>query len=542
MRSWLILLLAACGEDAPEEASHALVSTTMVVSQIYGGGGNPGADWHNDYVELFNRGSGPVDMNGWSLQYGSSTSNLNLQVNITGSTIVPAGRYFLISLGSSGSHGVTVPADLVGTGAGAFNISNADGKVAIVSNQTPLGCGGSTRCTSAAIVDLAGYGQGTDYETAAAVSPSGVGVNGAIYRAGNGCIDTDDNSADFFGAGAVPRNASTPLWSCNVDLAGIDLTSLPDLTPEADLAGGDLAGALPAVGGPVVISQFYGAGGDSGAVWRNDYVELFNRSDVDAGVGGWSLQYASKDNTFALKVDIPGGTVIPAGGYFLIRLSSGGGSGATVADPDLLVVSPAVLNISAASGKLALVDTGTLQVCGTAANRCASPAIVDLVGYGAASDYEGAPSGSFASVGDGLFRKLDGCQDTDHNDQDFASAAALPRNSGTPVHPCAVFGDAGTGPADAATVDDAAIPFDDAAVPDAGPADAAAPRDLGFVLHGDDLGVPGDDLAVPISVKTRAATGCGCEVGGAGEGGWWFLLLLLAVAARRSRATVTSPR
>ena len=34
----------------------------IVISQIYGGGGNSGATYHNDYVELFNRGAGTVDL------------------------------------------------------------------------------------------------------------------------------------------------------------------------------------------------------------------------------------------------------------------------------------------------------------------------------------------------------------------------------------------------------------------------------------------------------------------------------------------------
>ena len=34
----------------------------VVISQLYGGGGNAGATYHNDYVELYNRGTGPVDL------------------------------------------------------------------------------------------------------------------------------------------------------------------------------------------------------------------------------------------------------------------------------------------------------------------------------------------------------------------------------------------------------------------------------------------------------------------------------------------------
>ena len=32
----------------------------VVVSQVYGGGGNTGAPYNRDYVELFNRGSASV--------------------------------------------------------------------------------------------------------------------------------------------------------------------------------------------------------------------------------------------------------------------------------------------------------------------------------------------------------------------------------------------------------------------------------------------------------------------------------------------------
>ena len=44
----------------------------LVVSQIYGGGGNAGATFRNDYVELFNAGSGVVDLSGWTVQYATA--------------------------------------------------------------------------------------------------------------------------------------------------------------------------------------------------------------------------------------------------------------------------------------------------------------------------------------------------------------------------------------------------------------------------------------------------------------------------------------
>ena len=44
-------------------------ATHVVISQVYGGGGNAGATFKNDFIELFNPTGGTVDLTGWSVQY-----------------------------------------------------------------------------------------------------------------------------------------------------------------------------------------------------------------------------------------------------------------------------------------------------------------------------------------------------------------------------------------------------------------------------------------------------------------------------------------
>src|SRR2546423_5800404 len=51
----------------------AVGSSTIVISQVYGGGGNSGAPYQNDFVELFNRGTSTVSLAGWSVEYTSAT-------------------------------------------------------------------------------------------------------------------------------------------------------------------------------------------------------------------------------------------------------------------------------------------------------------------------------------------------------------------------------------------------------------------------------------------------------------------------------------
>src|SRR5665647_1487737 len=64
---------------------------------------------------------------------------------------------------------------------------------------------------------------------------------------------------------------------------------------------GALFAAAPAqaVSTNVVISEVYGGGGNSNAIWKNDFVELYNRSDADVDVSGWAVQYYSAAGTTA---------------------------------------------------------------------------------------------------------------------------------------------------------------------------------------------------------------------------------------------------
>ncbi len=45
------------------------VNSNVVISQVYGGGGNSGATYTHDFIELFNRGASSVSLTGWSVQY-----------------------------------------------------------------------------------------------------------------------------------------------------------------------------------------------------------------------------------------------------------------------------------------------------------------------------------------------------------------------------------------------------------------------------------------------------------------------------------------
>jgi hypothetical protein len=182
----------------------------------------------------------------------------------------------------------------------------------------------------------------------------------------------------------------------------------------------------------IVVSQIYGGGGNSGASFQNDYVELFNAGTAAVDVSGWTVQYATAAGTTWQTTPLSG--TIGAGKYFLVQLASGGSVGAPLPAADATGTS----NLAATSGKIALVSGATALTCGASAGSCsANPLVEDLVGYGSASDFEGAGSAPAPSSTLAARRGDDGCTDTDENASDFATAPPEPRNSASPTHSCA---------------------------------------------------------------------------------------------------------
>ena len=186
----------------------------------------------------------------------------------------------------------------------------------------------------------------------------------------------------------------------------------------------------------VVISQIFGGGGNFGSPWNSDFVELHNRTDAPVDIGGWSLQYASDSAAFEVPDNMAifnSGTIIPAGGYYLIQANSTIGQYGAPFIPDL-ALNPG-FGVGQTDGKLALVSNTTLL--GT---ECPTdnPAVIDFVGYGLrANCSEGGSSTLNTNVSRGALRKLDGCQDSDQNFADFDLVEPNPRSLSSTPRSCA---------------------------------------------------------------------------------------------------------
>jgi predicted extracellular nuclease len=218
----IVALVAVVAGGVPQAGA---ISGNIVISQIYGGGGNSGASHTHDFVELYNPGDTAVPLVGLSIQYASATGaghfgGSSVQLTELTGEIQPH-RYFLIREATNNAAvGAALPAPDHTTDATPINMAATAGKVVLVNGTDSLGCnGGSVPCNATAmarIIDLVGYGSADFYEGSGA-APTLSNTTSA-QRDNGGCDDTDNNAADFTAAPTAPRN-STNSYFCDADQA-----------------------------------------------------------------------------------------------------------------------------------------------------------------------------------------------------------------------------------------------------------------------------------------------------------------------------------
>jgi len=181
------------------------------------------------------------------------------------------------------------------------------------------------------------------------------------------------------------------------------------------------------------ISQVYAAGGNSGAVFNADFVELFNSTAVDIDISGWTLQYGSATGTTPMGdctnclVTFPAGTVVKACKYLLVRGATGANGAPLPVTPDII----SSVAMGATAGKIGLKADGLFTPVGSC-----PLAFVDEIGWGATANcFEGAAAAPTPSATVCDMRLANGLTDTDNNSVDFFTVTPAPRNSLSPANP-----------------------------------------------------------------------------------------------------------
>lgn len=214
---WLtaFVLFAALIAAPNAHVTHAS-SSGIVISAVYGGGGGTSkSDWRYDYVELFNAGSEPVNLKGWSVQYAAATQTTwNNWTYLPNIKLLP-GQYFLIQEATDSDYGALLPApDLINVSnpQNPHHLGSVSHKVALFST-TARYVDGANPAGSPYLVDLIGYGSSNAYE-GSGPAPS-INTEKQAVRKNQGCTDTNSNASDFEAVDQFkPRNSSSRLQPC----------------------------------------------------------------------------------------------------------------------------------------------------------------------------------------------------------------------------------------------------------------------------------------------------------------------------------------
>jgi predicted extracellular nuclease len=216
MKKIATILIAVAGLVFVTSSAMA-AGQALRISQVYGGGGNTGAQYNQDFIEIINASGVPVDISGWAVEYASAagswgTSFLSGGVTFNNYAVFPAGTtiqpcsYILIGGATSSTSGVNLPTPDFTL---PTNLSAANGNVGLFTQvNSATACG-----SEIGLVDKVAYGTGACKE--GALAAGGLSNTTAAVRNNCGLTDTDQNGSDFTTSGPpVPHNAASGQSTC----------------------------------------------------------------------------------------------------------------------------------------------------------------------------------------------------------------------------------------------------------------------------------------------------------------------------------------
>lgn len=376
-------------------------SLPVVISEFRTRGPNGAND---EFIELYNNSDSPVSIAGWKLRGSNNSGSISTRLTIAGGTTIPAHCHFLAT--HTGYSGAVAGDQLYSSG-----ITN-DGGIALTLPDD-------------SIVDQIGLSTGSAFREGTHLAPLASDADVSYERRPGGSVgsgqDTNDNFTDFvFLTPSQPQNLSS------VPAPGPDPSPSPSPTPSAS----PLPSPSPSTSRGIVISQIFGGGGNSGAPFRNDFIEIFNNSPAVVNLDSWSVQYASANASTWAVTNLASISLNP-GQYYLIQEGPTGANGIELPAPDTI----GSITMAATAGKVALVNSQS-ALSGACPN---SQTIVDFVGYGTTANcFQG--TGPTPSPGNitAVLRGASGCTDSQNNPTDFIAGPPNPRNRSSMLNPCSI--------------------------------------------------------------------------------------------------------
>src|SRR6478735_3912175 len=336
------LALLAAGLT-PLAASANPGGTELVINEVYGAGGNNGALFNADFVELKNPTAAPISLAGKYLHYRAANGNSGgSPVALSGT--VPAGSTWLVQMSTVGATGAALPA-VDQTANPAIGMAAAGGQVILATTATVIpntSAGDFAGASGAAlgILDMVGATGATSYEKAATTAPASATVSL------NRNLDSDDNSADFATAAPSPtKSSSGTATGPSVDSVGAKSFVVDQaITPfTVNASGGTTPYTWSAAGLPAGLSIDETSGEVTGtptAVGSSSVT--VTATDADDATGS---------TTFTIAVTPAAGAVTP--------IAEIQGTGATTPLDGQTVTTQGVVTASYPTGGFFLFDTET---------------------------------------------------------------------------------------------------------------------------------------------------------------------------------------
>lgn len=303
--AWFILGSGASAQTDKLIAGESdAVSPNLVISQFQAGS-TASAD--DEFIEIFNLGPNPVDLNGYRVVYRSQngTNDVGPMATWTTPTVVQPGQYYLIASASyTGSVGPNI---VYNTAACACSLSVNQGGLAIRQGEMNTGT----------IIDAVGWGTTTNifFE---GTRTTAAGNNNSKERLQNGCQDTDNNANDFATRiPSAPRNTSSAQNLCSG--SGTTLFAAMAANPTTVTPPGDTlltVTVIPATTPPSTNITVVGNLADIGGAASQPFFDDGTNGDLTPG-----------DNVFSFRATIPAGT---SGGIHAATALAADGEGRTV--------------------------------------------------------------------------------------------------------------------------------------------------------------------------------------------------------------------
>jgi DNA/RNA endonuclease G (NUC1) len=281
------------GDDDKKAESAFAPSPNLMISQFQPGTSNANDEW----VEIHNSGSAPVDLNGYRVVYRSANGSADVGpfAAWTTSTILQPGQYYLIA--STSYAGSVTPNITYNPSVCACSMSATSGGVAIRQGAMDTG----------AVIDSVGWGSATNIfvETTPTTAPGNTSGNSKA-RKQNGCQDTDNNANDFeLQSPFAPRNTSTSAFVCSG--SGTNLFAAMNGNPTTAPPGGSTLLTVTVIPATTPPSSGISVTGNLSAIGGSPIQPFYDNGtngDVTAG-----------DNVFSFAATIPPGT---SGGSYVV--------------------------------------------------------------------------------------------------------------------------------------------------------------------------------------------------------------------------------